>query len=65
MTTGIAIVVVVLVIVVALGFPTRARMRRAYLPPQGPHPVVRPFLALGRWRRQRRERRRRRHLKRI
>ncbi len=63
MSTGIAIVVLVLLVLVALGFPTRARLRRAYTPPRGPHPVVRPFLALGRWRRKQRDRRRRRHLK--
>ena len=62
MNAGIAVVVLVLMVVVVLGFPTRARMRRAYMPPEGHHPLIRPFLALGRWRRRRRERRRRRHL---
>jgi hypothetical protein len=56
---GITIVVVVLVILFVLGFPTRRRMGRAYAPVQGPHPLLRPFLALARWRR---KRRRRRHL---
>jgi len=65
MNTGIVIAIAVLVLIVVLGFPTRARLRRAYTPPQGPHPLIRPFLALARWRRQRRERRRRRHLKQV
>ncbi len=58
-STGITIIVVCLVIVVVLGFPTRRRIERAYAPVQGPHPLLRPFLALGRWRRARRTRRRR------
>ena len=61
-STGITIIVVLLVIVVVLGFPTRRRIERAYTPAQGPHPLLRPFLALARWRRTRRSRRRRRHL---
>jgi hypothetical protein len=65
MKIGIALAVIVLLVIVVLGFPTRARMRRALTPPEGPHPLARPFLALDRWRKQRRERRRRRHLRRL
>ena len=65
MNTGITILVVFLVVVFRLGFPRRGQAERAYLQKPGPHPLVRPFLAVGRWRRQRREQRRRRHLKRV
>jgi len=61
--TGIVILVVFLVVVFALSFPTRRRALRAYAPATGPHPLLRPFLALGRWRRERAKRRRRRHLR--
>jgi hypothetical protein len=61
--TGIVIIVVFLVVVVALSFPTRRRAVRAYTPAAGPHPLLRPFLAVGRWRRERAKRRRRRHLR--
>ncbi len=57
--TGITIVVVFLVIVFVLAFPTRRKIERAFAPVEGPHPLLRPFLALARWRR---TRRRRRHL---
>lgn len=61
--TGILILVVFLVVVFALSFPTRGRALRAYTPARGPHPLARPFLALGRWRRERARRRRRRRLR--
>jgi hypothetical protein len=60
---GITIIVVFLVLVFVIGFPTRSRLERAYTSADGPHPLLRPFLAIGRWRRARRERRRRRHLR--
>ncbi len=63
MSTSIVILVVFLVVVFALSFPTRRRAVSAYTPAAGPHPLLRPFIALGRWRRARRERRRRRHLR--
>ncbi len=63
MNTGIVILVVFLVVVFALSFPTRRRAVSAYTPAAGPHPLLRPFIAFGRWRRARRELRRRRHLR--
>jgi hypothetical protein len=61
--TGIVILVVFLVVVFALSFPTRRGALRAFTPARGPHPLLRPFLALGRWRSQLAKRRRRRHLR--
>jgi hypothetical protein len=61
--TGIVLIVVFLVVVFALSFPTRGRALRAYTPARGPHPLLRPFLALGRWRRELAKRRKRRHLR--
>ncbi len=63
MNTGIVIIVVFLVVVFALSFPTRRGALRAYAPARGPHPLLRPFLALGRWWRERAKRRRRRRLR--
>ena len=63
MNTGIVIIVVFLVVVFVLSFPTRRAALRAYTPARGPHPLLRPFLALGRWRRELAKRRRRRHLR--
>jgi hypothetical protein len=63
MNTGIAIIVAFLVLVVLLAFPTRARLTRAFTPARGPHPLIRPFIALARRRRRRVERRRRKHLR--
>ena len=60
---GIVIVVAFLIAVLVMGFPTRRRAERAYIPAQGPHPFARPFLALARRRRQRQQRRRRRRLR--
>jgi hypothetical protein len=57
MNTGIAIIVLFLVVVFVLAFPTRRRMERAFTPARGPHPLLRPFLALARWARRRRRRR--------
>ena len=63
MSTGIVVIVVFLVVVFALGFPTRKRIERAYLPKEGPHPIVRPFRAAARALRERKKRARRRKLK--
>ncbi len=63
MNTGIVILVVFLAVVFALSFPTRRRAESAYTRAAGPHPLLRPFIALRRWLRARRERRRRRHLR--
>jgi hypothetical protein len=58
MNTGIVIIVLFLVVVFVLTFPTRRRVERAFAPARGPHPLLRPFLALARWGRGRRRRRR-------
>lgn len=65
MNTAITIIVVFLVIVFLLSFPTRGRTLRAFTQAEGPHPLIRPFLALGRWQRERRERKRRERLRRV
>ena len=59
MNFGITVIVIFLVILIVLGFPTRKRMERAYIPREGPGAWARLREAL----RARRRRGRRRHLK--
>ena len=63
--TGLAGLLGVCLLVILFGWPTRRRLARVVAPKRGPHPLLRPVLALRERLRRFGRRRRRRRLRKV